>query len=56
MALTTFLTYVLIDESHVLDASKAFVSLILFGYLGTRFGVLPDLMAGMSEVRFEGTN
>uniref|UniRef100_T1JBH2 Uncharacterized protein n=1 Tax=Strigamia maritima TaxID=126957 RepID=T1JBH2_STRMM len=48
--LATFATYVLMDETHVLDASKAFVSLSLFNIVRMPMAILPMLIVGIVQV------
>lgn len=50
MALSTFAVYVLTDESHVLDAQKAFVSLALFNILRFPLNMLPMVISSMVQV------
>jgi ATP-binding cassette subfamily C (CFTR/MRP) protein 1 len=40
VSLVTFATYVLIDETNVLDAEKAFVSLTLFNIMRMPMSIL----------------
>ncbi|XP_066904292.1 multidrug resistance-associated protein 1 isoform X2 [Halyomorpha halys] len=49
VSLTTFATYVLIDENNVLDASKAFVSLSLFNILRNPMMLLPNMLSNMIQ-------
>ncbi|XP_053215010.1 multidrug resistance-associated protein 1-like, partial [Panonychus citri] len=42
---TNFVTYVLIDRKHVLDANKAFVSISLISILGGPLGFLPIVIS-----------
>ncbi len=44
VALVTFAIYVLIDDSHILDAQKAFVSLALFNLLRFPLTMLPQMI------------
>lgn len=50
VSLTTFATYVLIDENNVLDATKAFVSLSLFNILRTPMMMLPQMISNLIQV------
>ncbi|XP_066186418.1 multidrug resistance-associated protein 1 isoform X2 [Sylvia atricapilla] len=49
VALSTFSVYVLIDETHVLDAQKAFVSLALFNILRFPLNMLPMVISNIVE-------
>lgn len=51
VALSTFATYVLVDENNVLDATKAFVSLSLFNILRFPLSMLPMLITNLIQVR-----
>lgn len=50
MALSTFAVYVLVDETHILDAQKAFVSLALFNILRFPLNMLPMVISSMVQV------
>lgn len=47
VALTSFAIYVLSDESHILDAQKAFVSLALFNLLRFPLTMLPNMITSL---------
>uniref|UniRef100_A0A3B3ZRN1 Uncharacterized protein n=1 Tax=Periophthalmus magnuspinnatus TaxID=409849 RepID=A0A3B3ZRN1_9GOBI len=49
VALTTFAVYVTVDESHVLDAERAFVSLSLFNILRFPLNMLPQVLSSMVQ-------
>ncbi|XP_063286386.1 multidrug resistance-associated protein 1-like [Pelobates fuscus] len=49
VALSTFAVYVLIDETNVLDAEKAFVSLALFNILRFPLNMLPMVISSMVQ-------
>lgn len=49
VALATFATYVLTDESHVLDATKAFVSLSLFNIIRLPMTLIPAMLANFVQ-------
>ncbi|XP_040924346.1 ATP-binding cassette sub-family C member 3 isoform X5 [Betta splendens] len=49
VALTTFAVYVTVDESHVLDAEKAFVSLSLFNILRFPLNMLPQVISSIVQ-------
>ncbi|XP_073399008.1 multidrug resistance-associated protein 1 [Dendrobates tinctorius] len=49
VALSTFAVYVLSDESNVLDAEKAFVSLALFNILRFPLNMLPMVISSMVQ-------
>ncbi|XP_040885254.1 ATP-binding cassette sub-family C member 3 isoform X2 [Toxotes jaculatrix] len=49
VALTTFAVYVTVDENHVLDAEKAFVSLSLFNILRFPLNMLPQVISSMVQ-------
>ena len=49
-SLVTFTTYVLVDENHILDSQKAFVSLSLFNILRFPLSMLPMMIAGLVQV------
>lgn len=51
VCLASFATYVLMDESNVLDSTKAFVSLSLFNMLKQPFTMLPNIINNMIEVK-----
>ncbi|XP_067624098.1 multidrug resistance-associated protein 1 isoform X4 [Eurosta solidaginis] len=51
VSLVTFATYVLIDESNVLDATKIFVSLSLFNILRFPLIMLPMLITNMVQTQ-----
>lgn len=50
VALTTFAVYVTVDETHVLDAEKAFVSLSLFNILRFPLNMLPQVISSIVQV------
>lgn len=50
VALTTFAVYVTVDETHVLDAERAFVSLSLFNILRFPLNMLPQVISSMVQV------
>uniref|UniRef100_A0A8C1ILG4 ATP-binding cassette, sub-family C (CFTR/MRP), member 3 n=1 Tax=Cyprinus carpio TaxID=7962 RepID=A0A8C1ILG4_CYPCA len=50
VALTTFAVYVTVDESNVLDAEKAFVSLSLFNILRFPLNMLPQVISSIVQV------
>lgn len=49
VALSSFATFVLIDERNVLDANKVFVSLSLFNIIRIPLAVLPMLITNLSQ-------
>uniref|UniRef100_A0A7N6BVD7 ATP-binding cassette, sub-family C (CFTR/MRP), member 3 n=1 Tax=Anabas testudineus TaxID=64144 RepID=A0A7N6BVD7_ANATE len=49
VALTTFAVYVYVDETHVLDAEKAFVSLSLFNILRFPLNMLPQVISSIVQ-------
>uniref|UniRef100_A0A8C1IM41 ATP-binding cassette, sub-family C (CFTR/MRP), member 3 n=1 Tax=Cyprinus carpio TaxID=7962 RepID=A0A8C1IM41_CYPCA len=49
VALTTFAVYVTVDESNVLDAEKAFVSLSLFNILRFPLNMLPQVISSIVQ-------
>ena len=49
VSLVTFATYILVDESNVLDSQKAFVSLSLFNILRFPLSMLPMMIAGLVQ-------
>lgn len=49
VALSSFATYVLIDDRNVLDANKVFVSLSLFNIIRIPLAVLPMLITNLSQ-------
>ncbi|GBM74838.1 Multidrug resistance-associated protein 1 [Araneus ventricosus] len=51
VAISCFVTYVLIDEKNVLDPSTAFVSLTLFNTLRTNMATIPQLIAQLVQSR-----
>ncbi|KAI1299647.1 ATP-binding cassette sub-family C member 3 [Halotydeus destructor] len=51
VALSSFVTFTLIDENNVLDASKAFVSLALFNILQTPLTTIPSLFTDIATYR-----
>ncbi|KAF8788621.1 Canalicular multispecific organic anion transporter 2 like protein [Argiope bruennichi] len=51
IAISSFVTYVLIDEKNILDASVAFVSLTLFNNLRTNMASIPELVAQLTQTR-----
>ncbi|UYV73324.1 hypothetical protein LAZ67_10002721 [Cordylochernes scorpioides] len=51
IALCSFATYVMISEFHVLDASKAFVSLTLFNMLRFSIIIIPDLVSYFVQIQ-----
>jgi hypothetical protein len=50
VALSSFATYVLVDENNVLDAKTAFTSLALFNILRFPLSMLPMLISNMVQV------
>lgn len=50
VALVSFACYVLIDETHVLNAERAFASLSLFNILRFPLSMLPMLISNMVQV------
>ena len=50
VTLITLGVYVYVDESNVLDAEKAFVSLSLFNILKIPLNMLPQLISGLTQV------
>ncbi|GFT19463.1 multidrug resistance-associated protein 1, partial [Nephila pilipes] len=53
IALSSFVTFVLIDEKNVLDPSTAFVSITLFNSLRTNMATIPQLIAELVQVRLD---
>ncbi|XP_076346503.1 multidrug resistance-associated protein 1-like isoform X2 [Tachypleus tridentatus] len=51
LALSTFLTYVLVDERNILDPSTAFVSLTLLNMLRFSLILLPELISNIIQTR-----
>lgn len=51
VALTTFAVYVRVDETNILDAEKAFVSLSLFNILRFPLNMLPQVISSIVQVR-----
>ncbi len=49
VSLVTFATYVLVDDEHVLDSKKAFVSLSLFNVLRFPLSMLPMIITGLVQ-------
>ncbi|KAF6030485.1 ABCC1 [Bugula neritina] len=49
VACSTFLVYTLVDESHVLDAEKAFVSLALFNIMRFPMIMLPNVINSLIQ-------
>ncbi len=49
VSLVSFATYVLVDEDHVLDSKKAFVSLSLFNILRFPLTMLPMMITGLVQ-------
>nr|XP_034960244.1 canalicular multispecific organic anion transporter 2 [Zootoca vivipara] len=49
VALTTFAVYVTVDENHILDAEKAFVSLSLFNLLRFPLNMLPQVISNIAQ-------
>uniref|UniRef100_A0A6I8NPA0 ATP binding cassette subfamily C member 3 n=1 Tax=Ornithorhynchus anatinus TaxID=9258 RepID=A0A6I8NPA0_ORNAN len=49
VALTTFAVYVSVDETNVLDAEKAFVSLSLFNILRFPLNMLPQVISNLTQ-------
>ncbi|KAA0725432.1 Canalicular multispecific organic anion transporter 2 ATP-binding cassette sub-family C member 3 [Triplophysa tibetana] len=49
VAMTTFAVYVTVDETHVLDAEKAFVSLSLFNILRFPLNMLPQVISSIVQ-------
>ncbi|XP_060884943.1 ATP-binding cassette sub-family C member 3 isoform X2 [Labrus mixtus] len=49
VALTTFAVYVTVDETHVLDAERAFVSLSLFNILRFPLNMLPQVISSLVQ-------
>uniref|UniRef100_A0A8D0L527 Multidrug resistance-associated protein 1 n=1 Tax=Sphenodon punctatus TaxID=8508 RepID=A0A8D0L527_SPHPU len=49
VALSTFAVYVLIDETNILDAQKAFVSLALFNILRFPLNILPMVISSIVQ-------
>jgi ATP-binding cassette subfamily C (CFTR/MRP) protein 1 len=52
----SFGTYVLVDESNVLDASKAFVSVSLFNILRFPLSMLPMMISNLVQVSYQHHN
>ncbi|CAG7815461.1 unnamed protein product [Allacma fusca] len=50
VSLASFATFVLMDDSNVLDAQKAFVSLTLFNILQRPMGLLPYIITDVVQV------
>lgn len=50
VSLVTFATYVLVDDTNVLDAATAFVSLSLFNILRFPMSMLPMMISNMVQV------
>ncbi|KAG8222673.1 hypothetical protein J437_LFUL002555 [Ladona fulva] len=50
VSLVTFATYVLSDETHIIDASKAFVALTLFNTIRMPLSMLPQLIIMIIQV------
>lgn len=50
VSLVTFAVYVLSDDSHVLDAETAFVSLSLFNILRFPLSMLPMMLTNLIQV------
>lgn len=53
VALSTFSVYVMTNETNILDAEKAFVSLALFNILRFPLNMLPMVISNIVEVRAE---
>ncbi|XP_072263111.1 ATP-binding cassette sub-family C member 3-like [Pyxicephalus adspersus] len=51
VALTTFAVYVTVDETNILDAEKAFVSLSLFNILRFPLNMLPQVISNIAQAR-----
>ncbi|XP_076307522.1 multidrug resistance-associated protein 1-like isoform X1 [Tachypleus tridentatus] len=51
IAITSFVTFLLIDENNILDATTAFVSLTLFNMLRFSLVVLPDMISNIVQTR-----
>ncbi|OQV17405.1 Multidrug resistance-associated protein 1 [Hypsibius exemplaris] len=51
VSLTTFATYVLVDERNILDAEKAFVSLSLFNILRFPLSMLPMVITSVVQAK-----
>ncbi|CAL1297856.1 unnamed protein product [Larinioides sclopetarius] len=51
IAISSFVTFVLIDEANILDPSTAFVSLTLFNTLRTNMAFIPQLVAEVAQSR-----
>ncbi|OQV17409.1 Multidrug resistance-associated protein 1 [Hypsibius exemplaris] len=51
VALTTFATYVMVDENNILDAEKAFVSLSLFNILRMPLTMLPQVIISVIQAK-----
>ncbi|XP_056627065.1 ATP-binding cassette sub-family C member 3 isoform X2 [Triplophysa dalaica] len=49
VAMTTFAVYVTVDETHILDAEKAFVSLSLFNILRFPLNMLPQVISSIVQ-------
>ncbi|XP_029134337.1 ATP-binding cassette sub-family C member 3 isoform X2 [Labrus bergylta] len=49
VALTTFAVYVTVDETHILDAERAFVSLSLFNILRFPLNMLPQVISSLVQ-------
>nr|CAD7574755.1 unnamed protein product [Timema californicum] len=49
VSLVSFATYVLIDENHVLDAQRAFVSLSLFNIMRQPLAMVPQVIASLIQ-------
>lgn len=53
VALSTFSVYVMVKDTNVLDAQKAFVSLALFNILRFPLNMLPMVISNIVEVRLQ---
>ncbi|GIY22075.1 multidrug resistance-associated protein 1 [Caerostris extrusa] len=51
IALSCFMTFVLMDDKNILDPSTAFVSLTLFNTLRTNMATIPQVIAEIVQVR-----
>ncbi|XP_055925768.1 multidrug resistance-associated protein 1-like [Argiope bruennichi] len=51
VAISCFVTFVLIDEKNILDPSTAFVSLTLFNTLRTNMAAIPQLVTEIAQSR-----
>ncbi|XP_022257321.1 multidrug resistance-associated protein 1-like [Limulus polyphemus] len=51
IAITSFVTFLLIDENNILDATTAFVSLTLFNMLRFSLIILPDMISNIVQTR-----